>query len=462
MAGIGFELKKVFVNNRISSSVKGFSYAIFVTSGPMIINLFMISIVGKVLINYGASLEQRELFYASMTYSYIFSMLNVSGIIMTVSRYVSDKLYIEDTKDVLASMVGAISICVATGSIFGFIFYISSPIPFLFKLFSYLIFIQLSVINILMVYVSAVKDYKKVALSFSIGLIVTIAMGITLNFFQIEILTAMMAGLTIGFFVNILFLLSVIKKFFKVMTNKVFDFILYLKKMPLLFLINFFYTAGLFGHNIIFWIWSDLSVEYIGTYLNAPSYDTAAFYSIFTIIPSLVVFVVKTETAFYIKYKEFCDSIVNGGTFRDIKNAKNSMVDVLRNELSLIIKLQLIVTIISIIIGATIILPITGHNQETIKLFILLAIGYFLTYMTFIIMTVMLYFDNQEDTFKTSLVFFLLSVIFTGITIFFGESFYGLGLCSAAFISMLYGGRMLLKTLDEVDYRVFTKMTYYN
>ena len=74
MAGIGFELKKIFVNNTISSSMKGFSYAIFVTSGPMIINLLMLSIIGRVLIHAGASLEQRELFYASMTYSYIFSL----------------------------------------------------------------------------------------------------------------------------------------------------------------------------------------------------------------------------------------------------------------------------------------------------------------------------------------------------------------------------------------------------
>ena len=74
----------------------------------------------------------------------------------------------------------------------------------------------------------------------------------------------------------------------------------------------------------------------------------------------------------------------------------------------------------------------------------------------------MLYFDNQEDTFRTALTFFSLTVIFTLITIYLGEEFYGLGLSVAAFISMLYGGRLLLKTLDEVDYRVFTKMTYYN
>jgi uncharacterized membrane protein len=313
-----------------------------------------------------------------------------------------------------------------------------------------------------MVYVSAVKDYKKVALSFCLGLIITMAMAMVLKFLQVEILTAMLAGVTTGFFVNILFLVTVIKRFFTVMTNKTFEFIAYLKKMPLLFLINLFYTAGLFGHNIIFWFWSDLSVKSMGTYLNAPSYDTATFYSIITIIPSLVVFVVKAETSFYTKYREFCLSIINGGTFRDIKNAKNNMVLVLRNELSLIFKLQLSVTIISVIIGASLILPITGHNQVTIKLFVLLAIGYFMTYMTFITITVLLYFDNQEDAFKIALMFFSLTVIFTIITILLGENFYGLGLCTAALVSIIYGVRLLLRTLEEVDYRIFTKITYYN
>jgi len=462
MAGIGFELKRVFVNNTISSSVKGFSYAIFVTSGPMIINLLMLSIIGRVLIDAGASLEQRELFYASMTYSYIFSLLNVSGIIMIISRYVSDKLYIEETENILASMLGAIAICVATGGIFGFIFYAASSLPFIFKLFSYLIFIELSVINILMIYVSAVKDYKKVALSFCLGLIITIAMAIFLKSLKVEILTAMLTGVMSGFFVNILFLLSVIKSFFKVMSGEMFEFIVYLKKMPLLFLINLLYTLGLFGHNIIFWLWSDLSVKVMGTYFYSPSYDTATFYSVFTIIPSLVVFVVKTETAFFTKYREFGQAIINGGTFRNIKNAKNSMVLVLRNELFLIIKLQLTVTIVSAIIGANLILPINGHNQITIKLFVLLAAGYFMTYMTFIIITVLLYFDNQEDAFRTALMFFLLTVIFSMITILFGEKFYGLGLCTAALTSMIYSGRFLLRTLEDVDYRIFTKMTYYN
>lgn len=462
MAGIGFELKKIFANNTISSSIKGFSYAIFVTSGPMIINLMMLSIIGRVLINVGASSEQRELFFASMTYSYVFSLLNVSGIIMIISRYVSDKLYIEETKDILASMLGAIGICVTTGGIIGFIFYAVSPLPFLFKLLSYLIFIELSVINILMIYVSAVKNYKKVVLSFSLGLFITLAIAMILKSFQVEIMTAMLIGVVVGFFVNILFLINVIKSFFIVMTNKIFEFLFYFKKMPLLFFINLFYTGGLFVHNIIFWFWSDLSVRSMGTYFYAPPYDTATFYSVFTIIPSLVMFVVRTETVFFTKYREFGQSIVNGGTFRDIKNAKNSMVSVLRKELSLIIKMQLIVTIISIIIGTTLILPIIGHNQMTIKLFALLATGYFMTYMTFIIITVLLYFDNQEDSFKTAVMFFSLTVIFTVITIFLGEKFYGLGLCTAALGSMIYGVRLLLRNLEEVDYRIFTKMTYYN
>nr|WP_300003423.1 exopolysaccharide Pel transporter PelG [Tissierella sp.] len=461
MAGIGFELKKIFIKDKMSSSVKGFTYASIVTAGPMIVNLLMISIIGRILLRAGASLKHLELFYASMTYSYIFSLLNVSGIVMIISRYASDKIYINNTKNILASMIGSIAICVGTGAVAGFIFYIYSPLPVVFKLFSYMIFIELSIINILMVYISAVKDYKKVALSFALGLVTTIVIGMVLKSLGLEILTSMMLGLTIGYFVNIFFLLVVIKKFFNVITDKTFEFIKYVKKMPLLFFINLLFTGGLFGHNIIFWLWSDLSVKAMGTYLIAPAYDTATFYAVITIIPSLVVFVVKTETSFYEKYKEFGQAILNGGTFRDIKNTKKSMVLVLRNQLSLIVKLQLIITVLSVMIGGNIILANIGYDSMTIKLFVLLAIGYFFTYMTFILITVLLYFDNQEDAFKIALMFFSFTVIFTSITIFVGEMTYGFGLSIAAFLSMSYGGVLLLKTLEDVDYRIFTKMTYY-
>ena len=272
----------------------------------------------------------------------------------------------------------------------------------------------------------------------------------------------MLAGVTSGFLVNMLFLLSVIKSYFTVMTGEAFQFIAYMKKMPLLYFINLFYTAGLFGHNIIFWLYSDLSVKVMETYLYSASYDTATFYSVFTIIPSLVMFVVKTETVFFTKYREFGQSIINGGTFRDIKNAKNRMLIVLRNELYLIIKLQLMVTIISVITGANFILPVTGHDQLTIRLFVLLAAGYCMTYLMFIVITVLLYFDNQEDAFKTALMFSLLTFIFNMITILLGEEFYGLGLFASAFTSLLYSGRFLVRTLEDVDYRIFTKMTYYN
>lgn len=461
MAGIGFELKKIFTNKSVSSTMKGFTYASIVTVGPMIINLLMIAVIGRILISSGTSLEKLNLFYASMTYSYIFSLINVSGMIMPISRYTSDKLYIEETKDVLASLIGSIAISVTMGGIGGFIFYAYSPLPFLFKFLAYLIFLELSIVNILMVYVSAIKNYKKVTLSFGLGLVTTVITGMLLKYAQVEILLAMMIGLAGGYFVNIFVLLNVISNFFKVITDKTFEFLVYFKKMPLLFFINLFFTLGLFGHNIIFWFWSDLSVNSMGTYFYAPSYDTATFYSVITIIPSLVLFVVKTETAFYTKYRKFGQAIINGGTFRDIESAKKSMVGVLRNQLTLIIKLQLMLTIISIIIGANLILPITGHSQQMVKLFVLLAIGYYFTYMTFILLTVLLYFDNQEDAFKIAFTFFSLTIIFTIITIFLGVKFYGTALSIAAVISMVYGGKLLIKTLEEVDYRIFTKMTYY-
>lgn len=462
MAGIGFELKKVFIKHTITSSVKGFSYAIFVTSGPMIINLIMIVTIVGILEIAGVPLRNRDLFESAIMYSYIFSLINVSGFTMMISRYTADKLYVEDPSDILASLLGVIAMCCVTGGLVGLAFYSFSPLPFIFKVLSYTIFIELSIINILMVYISAVKDYKKVAISFCIGLLSTIMFSLFFIFVKIEVLTAVLAGVATGFLVNMLFLVSVIKGFFEAMSNETFNFMRYLKKMPLLFLTNLFYTVGLFCHNIIFWIWSGLSVKAMDTYIYAPSYDTATFYAMFTIIPSLVIFVVKVETSFYDKFKEFGQSIMNGGTWRDIKKAKEKMVEVLKNELSFIFELQLIITLLSIIIGVNLVLPMIENNQQTIELFVFLAIGYFLTYMTFIMLTFLLYFDNQEDAFKVALLFMSSTIIFTLVSIELGPDFYGLGICGSSLLSTIVGAHLLTHTLDEAEYRLFTKHTYYN
>lgn len=396
MAGIGFELRKVFQKRSLISVIKGFSTSAFVAIGPMIISIVLMIFIDKILEVASISLIQRETIKATIMYGYVFSMINTSGFIMIISRYLADKLYIKDTSDILSSLAGAMATTLLIGGLAAAIFFFKSSIPVLQKFLSYMIFIELSIIYILMVYISAVKDYKKVALSFISGSGISLVLSLFVLLVDINIVPGILFSLTIGYFVNIIILLFSVKQYFGVISKNVFSFFLYFKEHYKLFLINLFFTVGMFIHNMIFWRLSAISQNIMETYYYAPPYDTAFFFAVLTIIPSAIIFVVKFETTFYERYKYFRDAIVKGGSLKDLVTTKDRMIDTLKRELTFIMEIQLISTIVLIILGVYIILPAFANDSLAIELFVFLSIGYFMSFMSFIIIIILLYFDLQK------------------------------------------------------------------
>ena len=460
MAGIGFELKKLFRSDLLLDKIRGISYATLVSIGPMIISISMIVILNQILMAMHTPLQDREFVVSTIMYAYVFAMINVSGFVMIISRYIADKIYIKDFQDVLASLVGVIAITVLTGGIAGFVFFLGSPLPVLIKFASYCLLIELSILFILMAYVSALKDYKRIAVSYGIGVVLTILGSILLILAKVSAPVAVLVSFALSFLITIFRLLATIRRSFSHMSDNLFDFLVYVKKMPLLFFTNLCYTLTLFVHNFIFWRFSNLAVEMKGTYLYAPAYDSATFLAVLTIIPITVMFVVKGETSIYDQYRNFCQMIANGATLKLIGTAKTQMNEVIRKELSFIFEVQLIITVLLIIFGINVFLPLLGSSTLTKELFVLMAIAYFLTYMTYMVITLLLYFDNQEATFAITSFFLLATIIFTGITLRLGERYYGLGLIASALISLLIGLYVLEKTVNQIDYRMFSKQPY--
>ena len=456
MAGIGFELKKAFGKGTLSSAIKGSTYAVFVTSGPMILNLIMIMTMVQVLKHQKVSGELLSFFESSIMYAYIFSLLIVSGFIMVIARYASDQLYLKNTTDLLASLIGVIALCSVTGGMVGAVFYAASPLPVLYKLLSYQIFMELCIMNVLMVFVSAVKDYTKVAGAFALGLVITVTACRLLLLFDIPALNAVLGGVVLGYFFSILYLVSVVKGYFLHISDNTFGFLTTLNRNPLLFFINLLYSLGLFGHNLLFWFMSDLSVSVAGTYRSAPNYDSATFFAIFTIIPSIVMFTVKVETSFYRKIRIFDWSICHGGTLDEIRSARDQMTETLTTELTFLFELQLVITLLAIILGNHLVLPLFGSNRQTVELFSYLSLGFFIAYMTYIVITFLLYFDDQKSAFITALCFSATSLLLTWVTLQLDPIFYGMGLCLSALLSFSLGTWLLRKTLDQVIYTLYT------
>lgn len=449
MAGIGFQLKKLYTKSGLFNNVRAYSYSSIVTIGPMIICISLI-LCSKILMEFvGASPYETGLFMAGTMYAFIFSQVITNGFAYIISRFVADQTFLKKEENVLSSMYGLISICVLIGGIASFLFYWNSPLPVLFKLASYSFFIELIVIWIQSMYVSALKDYIKIIKSFMIGVLVAIGL-IVLCLFSFDLMnaTAVFICLDIGFFVIIILFMNYIRAYFHIDNQKYFKFLIYIEKYPLLLSSGLFFSIGIYGHHFV--IWQGKYQEVIGeTFYYAPYYDVPVFFAILTILPSTVLFMVSVETTFYEAYKRYYHRVLNSFPYRDIANAKDRLFKVIAMELTLMAEVQLFVVFFAFTLGVQL-LPTIGMSAEQVHIFTILTLGNLFFSLMQTILLILLYFDNQKGAVLTAGLFAGAVFCFSVMGVFY--DFYGLPFFLGAFVALITAVISLSRYLTNLDY----------
>ncbi|QOR66398.1 exopolysaccharide Pel transporter PelG [Cytobacillus suaedae] len=452
MAGIGFQLKKLFNENGLFNTIRAYSYSAVVTIGPMALCILLITVAQNLLEAAGTSYAERQLFTAAVQYAFIFSQILTGGFNLILSRFVADKTFLKKEDEVLSSLYGSVAICIMIGGVSSWIFYKDSPLPISFKLASYLLFTELIIIWLQCMYVSALKDYLKIVKSFMVGTSVSILSVLAcIYLFEWNNAFALLLCFNLGFLTIILRFMSHIREFFSVNDQDYFQFLSYLEKYPLLFLGGMFYTFGLYGHNIVVWQ-GELQVIIQETFLVAPYYDVPVFFAYLTILPALVIFMVSVETSFYEKYKAYYERILQSSPLKDILNAKQDLYSIIRIELAFITEIQLIVMICSIAAGIEL-LPLLGLTLEQIHIFIIVTIGNLFFVLMYTIVLLLLYFDDQKGAFGTTLFFGMTSTIFTIVALYLDH--YGFSIFFASALSLLIVISRFASYLNNLDYYTF-------
>src|SRR6266498_3321982 len=109
MAGIGFELKKLFSKKGILLTARANLYASLIVAGPMLLGVLLLLGTKWISNRGGATTHQQDLIVVIITYSLLFSLLLSSLFLFVLARYVADMLYINAYHRILPSMYGAIS-----------------------------------------------------------------------------------------------------------------------------------------------------------------------------------------------------------------------------------------------------------------------------------------------------------------------------------------------------------------
>ena len=87
MAGVGFELKKLFTKKRgYLGAANAYIISAVVTEGPMILCMVMMFALRKIMQVAGASYGSQEIFLITTTYIMIFSLILSNTVLMFASR----------------------------------------------------------------------------------------------------------------------------------------------------------------------------------------------------------------------------------------------------------------------------------------------------------------------------------------------------------------------------------------
>lgn len=128
MAGIGFELNKLFKEKGLAAKVRAYGYSCFIVSGPLLLGILFILIISKIARSQGLILVDQYLLMAMVTYA-IMAALFVNGLIsLPLTRFVSDKLYLSQDRKVVPSFFGAMQLVLPLGSIIYLIFLLKSKL----------------------------------------------------------------------------------------------------------------------------------------------------------------------------------------------------------------------------------------------------------------------------------------------------------------------------------------------
>ena len=457
MAGIGFALRKLFDTKSVTSKFAGVLYASFVTIGPILAFILLLVLVHIGMWYFGIDENTRLIFTTTILYMMISSVIISCAINTVLSRFIAAQIYDNKNEKIRSSVMGAVSLTAVVSMLVGIAFIF--PMVFIYNLslvYSiglYLFLLMISITFVLMAYISAIKEYAKVALAYFVGLLFGIAVFLMAYYLlDVPIEVGLIFGMAMTFFVINISLLVLTRSFFKGKSTHSFEFLSFFKKHPALFLSGLFYILGLYVHNIIYWYFSNVSTKVM--YLKIlPSYDMATFLAMLINLSAMVIFIVKVETSFYEKYQGYVKNI-GSANYEEIEKSRKKMKHVLDHELFFLYEVQLVITIVLIALGM-VFLPRFNFGGAVLDYFMVLGMAYYCSFSMYFTVVFLYYFDDQRGAMFTTLLFFSATAAASFVIVNISPTYFALGLLIGALASWIFGFNRLKFFIRNVNRNMF-------
>ena len=454
MAGIGFELRKILREDRLLSLAKVYGYSAILSSGPWVISIIAILIVGFLnLANVG---EVRDAFRFQVVITYaiaLASSLIITGILqLPFTRYVADLIFKEREDEVLPSYFGAILLSWFLGIIFIVPLYlwVFDGLDVSFIIGAILTFMILCGVWISSILAASLKYYSAVVWAYLLSYTsIVVASYFIGNSIQM-LLYIFFTGNSILFII----LMSLIIKSYPSTIFLKLDFFLDKNFYWTLAIAGLAYNFGSWVDKFIFWYHPATGAAVIGKLHASVVYDMPIFLAYFSILPGMAIFFFRLEADFAEKYDLYYDAVRSGGTLRLIKEYRDEMSSVIRQAIREVLIVQGISDVI-FFLGAPRLFDWLNISIIYLGLFYILTIGALLQLGFMSVLAILYYLDRKKPAMWLCIAFFLLNGILTLLSINMGTAMYGYGYTISLLIVFTISLIIIREEMKRLNYETF-------
>jgi uncharacterized membrane protein len=428
-------------------------YGALISSGPWILTvvcLFGLDMVARGLLED----PERHLFLGTVTTCFIFSLIATGPLQMSVARYVSDCLYAKNYAEILPSFLAAcLLVVIALGGggvlLWGFV-----DQSIVFRFFAVHLFVTIGMLWLVLIYLTLTKNYMPVIVAYSCGTTLSFLMG-GMGAIQFGV-DGILGGFTVGQMVTLVWLIKRLMSELPYSPELNWNVLSIFHRYPRLVLVGLFYNLAIWVDKMIFWWFApgNLQLSYF-VYVH-PVYDSAAFLTFLTVIPTIALFVIRVEVTFFQSYRSYYVTILNNRSFKQIRDAHRELVQKVRLSIHRLLKMQGLISFLVVVFAPWIVdaMYMNSLNVTTVRFLALGAGFHILFYLVVIFLT---YFDFQQLVLWLMIGFAAINVTGTLISLELGPRYYGIGYFAAGFLMFFLTWRLLLYQLDRLEFITFVE-----
>lgn len=451
MAGIGFVLRRLTQRDDLLGLAGAYLHAAWISSGPWLFTILSIAGVNLMLARF-APQSAVEVFRIVIIYNFGFSLLIAGPITMVATRYLADRIYEKDVGEAPGMMLGALTIQFAAQTLIGMPFYLlATEMDVATRILSLVNFYAIGGIWIVAIFLSALKSYNSISITFLVGMVVSFVLSVLLA--NTVGAAGILFGFTIGLLVVFFALAARVLAEYPYPVKNPFGFTRYFRRYWELGFAGLFANAAVWVHSWVMWFAPERRVI-AGVMISFPAYDSAMFLAYLSLLPGMAIFLISIETRFFEHYVGFYRDIERHATFQTIERNHRGIIQVLVESMRSVVVLQTLVCFLMIVLGASM-LQLTRTDFSAIGIYRFGCLGVLFHAFILFCGIILSYFDLRKRLLAVYLVYFVLNLVCTWVGREAGFVYYGYGYFLASLITFLVAYVLTASSVARLPYLTF-------